>query len=187
MEPTGENVDDPTSENALDVESDEFHNHPDATPYTVDRTQHLPKRYYAARVISHIPFSQCHADYNHLQPFHNPQDYKLTRFLTLSKIPKMRINKFFQDNLMPDVGLSFKSGHTFYKQTTLMIDDLEWTTGMVQYPLRPQSEFRYRNIIECIQYLLRQRAFVKHMLWELVRLFNKQKERIYSDMNTVTW
>jgi len=164
MEPIVEYINDPTSENASDVESDKFHNRPDATPYTVDHTQHLPKRYQAARVISHIPFSQRHAGYNYLQLFHNPRDYKLARFLTLSKIPKMRINEFFQDNLMPDVRLSFKSGHTFYKQTTLMIDDPEWTTGMVQYPLRPQSEFRYCNIIECIQYLLWQRAFVKHML-----------------------
>jgi len=99
----------------------------------------------------------------------------------------MCINEFFQDNLMPDVGLSFKSGHTFYKQTTLMIDDLEWTTGMDQYPLRPQSEFKYHNIIECIQYRLQQRVFVKHMLWEPVRLFNEQKERIYLEMNTATW
>jgi len=98
----------------------------------------------------------------------------------------MRINEFFRDNLIPDVGLSFRSGHTFYNQTRLMIDNPEWTTGLIQYPLRLQSEFRYRNIIECIEYLLCQRAFVKHMLWEPVRLFNKQKEGIYSEMNTVT-
>ena len=38
MELTVEDVDDPTSENVSDIESDEFHNHPDANPYTVDHT-----------------------------------------------------------------------------------------------------------------------------------------------------
>ena len=68
-----------------------------------------------------------------------------------------------------------------------MIDDPEWKTGVVQYALRSKSEFRYRNILQYIQYLLRQRAFVKHILWESIKVFNKDKERIYSEMNTATW
>jgi len=68
-----------------------------------------------------------------------------------------------------------------------MADDPAWTAGSVQYALRLKSEFRYRNIIECIQYLLRQRAFVEHMLWKPVQLFNKDGERIYSEMNTGSW
>jgi len=187
LEPTVEDIGDSTSENISDIESDEFYNCSDTSPYTVNRIQHLPKRYQAAGVISHIPFSQRRAGYNHLQPFLNPRNYKLARFLTSSKVPKMRINEFFRDNVMPDARLSFRSRHTFYNQTRLIIDDPEWTTGLVQYPLHLQSEFRYRNIIECIQYLLRQRAFVKYMLWEPVRLFNEQKERIYSKMNTAIW
>jgi len=68
-----------------------------------------------------------------------------------------------------------------------MIDDPPWHTGEVQYALRPKSEFRYRNLLECIQYLLWQRAFVCHMLWEPVKIFNKDNERIYAEMNAGTW
>ena len=68
-----------------------------------------------------------------------------------------------------------------------MIDDPPWHKGEVQYALRPKAEFRYRNLLQCIQYLLRQRAFVSHMLWEPVQVFNSDKERIYSEMNTGTW
>ena len=81
----------------------------------------------------------------------------------------------------------FKSRYTFYKQTAKMIDDPPWHKGEVQYALCPKAEFRYRNLLQCIQYLLRQRAFVSHMLWEPVQVFNSDKERIYSEMNTGTW
>ena len=68
-----------------------------------------------------------------------------------------------------------------------MADDPAWIAGAVQYALRPKSEFRYRNIIECIQYLLRQQAFVDHMLWKPVQLFNTDEKRIYFEMNTGLW
>ena len=67
-----------------------------------------------------------------------------------------------------------------------MIEDPPWHTGEVQYALRPKSEFRYRNLLHCIQYLLKQRAFVCNMLWEPVKIFNMDNERIYTEMNTGT-
>jgi len=170
------------------------HEH-DSKPYTPDVTRRLPARYRAGQPLRDYSFSnQRSPEYNHLHPFHSARDYKLARFFTLSKVPKTRIDDFFRDNILPpshDVhptsDISFKSGYTFYKQTDKMIDDPPWHTGEVQYALRPKSEFRYRNLLECIQYLLRQRAFVCHMLWEPVKIFNKDNERIYSEMNTGTW
>ena len=88
----------------------------------------------------------------------------LARLFTFSKVPKTQINEFFTDNLSsalfsgnltPAVGLSFRSVHTFCKQTTFMIDDSEWKTGIVQDALRPKSEFRYRNIPPCMLYPFR--------------------------------
>jgi len=67
-----------------------------------------------------------------------------------------------------------------------MIVDPLWHTGEVQYALRPKSEFRYRNLLECKQYLLQQQAFSCHILWEPVKIFNKDKERIYAKMNIGT-
>jgi len=69
----------------------------------------------------------------------------------------------------------------------MMADDPAWTAGSIQYVLRPKSEFQYKNIIACIQYLLRQRAFVDYMLWKLVQLFDKDGESIYSEIHIGSW
>ena len=67
-----------------------------------------------------------------------------------------------------------------------MVQDPPCLSGEVEFPLRPKSEFRYREILPCIQYLLRQRAFVKNMVWAPVKVFVND-EREYSEMNTGTW
>ena len=62
-----------------------------------------------------------------------------------------------------------------------------WQSGYMEFPLRPRSEFQFRNILYCIQYLLRQRAYVDHMLWEPVQVINTDGDRIYSEINTADW
>ncbi|KAF8415845.1 hypothetical protein EV426DRAFT_541641, partial [Tirmania nivea] len=127
-------------------------------------------------------------------PFLNPRDYKVARFFTLSKVPKTRIDDFFRDNILstsagdpPTSRISYKSAYTFYKQIAQIVTDPAWTTDSVEYTLRPKGEFYYRNIIEYIQYLLVQRAFVPHIVWEPVKVFNKDSERIYLELNTTSW
>jgi len=167
----------------------------DSKPYIPELTWRLPARYRAGQPVRDCSFSkQRSLEYNHLHPVRNARDYKLARSFTLSKVPKTRIDDFFRDNIMPPSrddrptsDVSFKCGYTFYKQMAKMIDDPPWHTGDVYYALRSKSEFRYRNILQCIQYLLKQRAFVCHMLWEPVKIFNMDNERIYSEMNTGIW
>ena len=57
----------------------------------------------------------------------------------------------------------------------------------LEFPLRPKSEFKCQDILQCIKYLLRQRAFVNYMLWAPVRSFNHKGEPLYSEMNTGSW
>jgi hypothetical protein len=167
----------------------------DPTPYTPDVTKRFPARYQAGYPIRDSPFSKERSpNYNHLAPFQNARDYKLARFFTQSKVPKSKIDQFFNENLLslgsnipPTSNVSFRSGYTFYKQTNKMVADPEWQTGTVEYALRPKSEFKYRDIIECIRYLLSQRAFVNHMLWEPEKVYNADGDRIYSEMNTASW
>ncbi|KAF8414714.1 hypothetical protein EV426DRAFT_579159 [Tirmania nivea] len=70
---------------------------------------------------------------------------------------------------LPMSRISYKSAYTFYKQITQMVTDPAWTTGSMEYALCSKREFYYRDIIECIQYLLVQCAFVPHMVWEPVK------------------
>ncbi|KAF8436407.1 hypothetical protein BGX38DRAFT_94477 [Terfezia claveryi] len=46
------------------------------------------------------------------------------------------------------------------------------TQALFNMTLRPKSEFKYRNLLDCIKYLLRQCVYVTHMLWEPVKSFN---------------
>jgi len=161
-----------------------------SNPYTSDIIRSPTNQFKAGQAVKDFLFSQQRSkEYNHLYPFHNSQDYKLAHFFILSKVSKEGIDQFFRDKLIenPMPYMLFKSGHTFYQQADKMAEDPAWTAGSVQYALRPKSEFQYRNIIECIQYLLCQWAFVDHMLWKPVEVFNKDGERIYSELNTGSW
>ena len=107
-----------------------------------------------------------------------------------SKVSKSWIDAYFRDEILPpDIGsdISFTSGHTLFKQTERMAQDPKWYSGNVEFPLRPKSEFRYRSILHCIQYLLRQRPLVNNMLWDPIEVFNCGGERIYSEINTGSW
>jgi hypothetical protein len=168
---------------------------PDVSVYTPEagRCRNLAS-YKAGRPVRDFPFSKERSkEFNHLYPFLTPRDYNLAKFFTTSKVPKRHVTGFFKAKILTPTGgnppsdISFGSGHTFYTQTRKMVEDPSWESGMVEYPLRPKSEFFYRNILDCIQYLLHQRAFVKHMLWEPVELFNRDGDRIYSEMNTGSW
>src|SRR5258705_3051064 len=118
-----------------------------------DVIRRFPAEFKAGEPVREYPFSaQRSEQYNHLYPFLNARDYKLARFFTMSKVPKSRINIFFQDNIIspsnvenPTSEISFRSGYTFYKQTAKMVEEQPpWQSGYVEFPLRPKSEFRFR-------------------------------------------
>ena len=158
------------------------------TPYKVVRCSVKVK---AGEPVCEYAFERQRSPaFNHLFPFRTARDYKLARFMVGSKVPKSSIDPYFRDEILPpDIAsdISFTSVHTLFKQTERMAQDPKWYSGNVEFPLRPKSEFRYRSILHCIQYLLRQRAFVNNMLWDPIEVFNCEGERIYSEMNTGSW
>ena len=167
----------------------------DANGVTFHLICRCSRRLKAGEIVREFPFSQQRSPtFNHLYPFHTARDYNLARFFTVSKIPKKQIDRFFEDKILltptgngPTSDISFQSGHTFYRQTSKMVQDPEWRSGCVEFPLRPKSVFQYRDILDCIQYLLRQRAFVNNMLWAPIQAFNDEGERMYSEINTGSW
>lgn len=167
----------------------------DASEYQIHRIHQFPLIHKAGEAIREFPFcDQRSVNFNHLYPFENSRDYKLARFFVASKVPKSRINDFFNDEILPPCNtdgptsqISFGSAHTLYKQISKMVEDPPWYSGHVEFPLRPKSEFRYRNIIKCIEYLLRQKAFVNNMMWAPIKIYNHNNDRIYSEMNTGSW
>ena len=153
--------------------------------------------YKAGEAIQEFRFEKQRAPgFNHIYPFLNTRSYSLARFFAGSDIPKQQIDEFFKDDFLslalnpgddPKSKSSFNSSRTFYKQTSKMVQDPAWKSGVVEFPLCPKSEYKYRDILLCIRYLLRQRAFVKNTVWAPVQVYNDQDEREYSEMNTGTW
>lgn len=127
-----------------------------ANPDIADCQQHIASRYNAEPGISQLAFPQRSLNYNHWFHCLDPRDDMLGHFFTCSKVHRTWINEFFPDSISSTlcssnsraaVALSFRSWHTFHEQTTFMIDDHKWKTGIVQYALRSKSEFRYRNML----------------------------------------
>ena len=166
-----------------------------STDFTPHEVHQFPNEYKSSDPIRESLFSEERTPgFNHLFPFINGRDYKLARFFIESKVPKVRIDQFFRDGLLstpcvdsPTSRVSFESAYMLNKQLSQMKADPPWYTGSVEFPLRPKSEFQYRSILACIQYLLKPRAFVDDMLWAPVKVFNNNQERIYSEMNTAEW
>ena len=162
------------------------------TPYRIRR---FPTKYKSGHPIRDQLFSEERSrNFNYLNPFLNVRDYKLARFFTETKVPKIRIDQFFQEGLMfppgvdrPSSNISFNSAHMLNNQLSKMIVDPPWYTGFVQFPLRPKSKFSYRNILSCIEYVLKQRTFLNHMMWAPVEVCNVDQARIYSEINTLSW
>lgn len=134
-----------------------------------------------------------HPGYNHLHPFKSPLDYKLARFFNGSRIAMTKIDEFFKDGLL-DISrhlragtVSFKSAYTLNQKIQQMIIDPPWMQKTVDYTLQPGTVFYYRNVLECIQYLLRQRSFAEHMVWAPNFEYNASGERTYADLYTADW
>ena len=74
-----------------------------------------------------------------------------------------------------------------YKILDTGADEPRWQKGKVNYPLQNGVKFRYRNILSALKYLLRQKAYVDGMLWGLHKEYDKDGDRVYSEINTATW
>src|SRR5258706_1240879 len=159
--------------------------------------QKYPPNCQAGFPLRPYPFtSQRSSDWNPLYPFQSANDYKLARFFSAAKVPKTRMDEFFKDGLANTLtvsklsipsSISFCSGYTMYKCTHGLIEDPPWKSRKVDFILRKQTEFYYRDLLACIRYLLRQKAYRDHLVWAPTREQNTAGERIYSELHTAEW
>jgi len=57
----------------------------------------------------------------------------------------------------------------------------------VDFHLQTGAKFFYRDVVECIGYLLRQKTFSEDLVFKPIRKFNRQGGRVYTDMHTADW
>jgi len=123
------------------------------------------------------------------------------RFFYSAHVPKARIDEFFKDGFLraktDTTGLplapilyarfSFHSAYGLYQKLDNMMMDPAWKNGFVDFRLAKGTEFWYRDILQVLKYLLRRKSFAQHMFWALVKNFDGQDERVYTEMNIASW
>jgi len=179
------------------------HNCPDPQGSTQESTQvvarpgkgplRLPPRYEAGKVVKVCVFQDVRSrQFNPLAPFESVYEYKLARFFHESKTSLKNIDSFFVNNLLPvdqpgTASVHFKSGYTWRNKMRELIDQPPWHRGTVDFHLQHGCAFYYRDV-ECTRrYLLRQRTFAKHLVYEPVREFDGEGNRVYTEMQTGDW
>jgi len=130
-------------------------------------------------------------------------DYKLPRFFYAAYVPSSRINEFFNTGFIetgttgekqktrqtqsPMGAFSFRSSYTLRKKLYEMLTSPGWGNGSVDFRLAKDTEFWYRNILDCIRYLVRQKCYEKDIVWSPVWDFDVHGDKVYMEMNTGTW
>ncbi|KAF8435254.1 hypothetical protein BGX38DRAFT_1286781 [Terfezia claveryi] len=136
-------------------------------------------------------FPEQDLEFNLYSPFRHPVDYRLARFFNAIHASEKKIDQFFKNGILqalnPTHRVQFQSAHTMYNLVDKAADEPCWYSGKVDYPLLKGVQFRYRNIISAVKYLLRQKVYAANMVWGPRREYDKQGNRIYSEMNTGTW
>ena len=144
------------------------------------------------RAIREAPYiEENEPDWNPLAPFSSPTHYKMARYFVESKTPLTRIDEYFYSIIPPQLlGTSFGSAHTMRNKLRLMEEKYAvpvWQRGIVTYTISGQQEFFHRNILDCIQYLLRQKSFSQHWAWASKKEYDFEGIRQYHEMYTGDW
>ena len=120
-------------------------------------------------------------------PFQNASEFKLARFFLQSGTSMGPIDSFLKAGMAPaEVG--YRSAHTFRRLLDTMETALgpeSWHCGDVTMTGQTVP-FYYRMPLDCIAYLLRQKAYKKDMVYAPQRLW-EGGERQYGELQTADW
>jgi len=162
------------------------------SPHT-STEEYLPHTLEVGQVIRQSLFTQNrNPSWNPLSPFTNAYEYKLARFFHQSKTSLKQIDQFFKDELLPmdrsrTLGVGYKSGHTWRNKMRALIDEPAWQQGTVDFHLQRGVIFFYRDVEQCIRYLLRQKAYAQYLVFKPQKDFDRQGNRVYTEMHTADW
>jgi len=154
---------------------------------------HLPHSLMVGQAIRRSLFTHIRSpSWNPLSPFMTAYEYKLAHFFHQSKTSMKQIDQFFHNELLPrdtfqSLRVEHKSSHTWRNKMRGLVDEPEWQNGTMDFHLQRGIKFFYRDVVECIHYLLRQKAFAQDLIFEPSREFDSQGCRVYTEMHTTDW
>jgi len=122
-------------------------------------------------------------------PFPSGQGFRLASWLLESKVPKSQINEYFASGLGNSESVGYGSMHTLEKHLRELDPYsryLQWFEGQVEDGKRTLSFF-YRNVLDCVRYLLRQIAYRDNFVYAPRREYDHTGQRVYAEMHTADW
>jgi len=131
-------------------------------------------------------------------PFSREEEYRIAHWCVKHNLSTAAINKLFRNPTMATIS-NFTSSHTLFKRLNKMsyaISMDSWKSGKVCHNrladpnnLRDDdyTQFFHPNPVECVEFLVQQPAFRKHMSYTPAKNFNDAEERIYSELKSREW
>jgi len=116
-------------------------------------------------------------------------DFNLASWFVRNKVAKSQIDTYCADELGGTDARSFRSAYTMQQHLDELDpfgDYLVWTEAAIDDG-QHVTTFYYRNVIDCVRFLIHQVAYRSEMVYAPVREYNSSGERLYSEMHTADW
>jgi len=100
-----------------------------------------------------------------------------------------RINDYFSNGIGNLTSVGYSSLHTLENLLGHLHPCslyLQWLEGHVKDSQR-KLPFFYRNVLDCVRYLLHQIAYGDDLVYEPRREYNQSRHRIYAEMHMADW
>ena len=133
----------------------------DSTSSLPGRQEHYPR---AGEAIGDVDrFEQEHSTLceDPWAPFSSAHGFKLASWFIQGKVPKLQIDEYFSSGLGNSTEVGYSSMHTLENHLRSLdryTPYLQWFEGQVEDSKRTLPFF-YRNVLDCVRYLLRQIAY----------------------------
>ena len=147
---------------------------------------------------------------NIFSPFAGPKDFVLARYFIKNNITQAAVNEYFNNGLGRSSerdassnrdnafeAVSFKSWYELKKKMETLTAEstncnLEWKTDVVSYGHLSRNkgknvDYLYRDIAECVQFLLEQPCFEPHLTYEPRKEYTRYGERVYGELDSADW
>jgi hypothetical protein len=138
--------------------------------------------------IGYVEHNQAMTD-DPWSPFSSESDFNLASWFVCSKVSKSKIDDYFRKDLGERDAGSFQSAFSLRKQLEVLDpfgEYLTWTEATMDDG-KHSTTFYYRNVIDCVRYLIRQIAYRPDMVYAPIREYDSSGDRLYSEMHTADW
>jgi len=122
-------------------------------------------------------------------PFSSEDDFNPASWFVWSKVAKSLIDAYFAQGLAGTDSRSFRSAYTLRQHLDVLDpirEYLVWAEASIDDG-QHATTFYYRNIIDCVRYLIHQVEYSSDIVYAPIREYDLSGEQLYSEMHTADW